>query len=236
MLQGKILSYLLVFFIFSFKAHANGDELVTGKQFSEIYSFSEYAFTKVACRDLTRSYNYLANDGKALIVEDELFYPFYVYYIDGLAKFLIDEHDSAKGIPQNGKESTLTASLVNKTINGCYNTNRMDEPYLESLLDVLAEGFDTNILSSKQVMEDFSCRDYADKVGPVIPILMENSEATLSIEDGINALKLAAFITGYHSLSPMGNLVFEVFDTCKLHNNRISFMEALNKIRKNEKK
>ncbi len=224
--------------VFASVAHANEDDMVTGSQFASIYSYEEYQLGGFSCRDLTRSHNYLVNDGKALISEDKLFFLFAVKYIDGVAKWIIDEAPSVKGLVQTDEiKYALTENLIIKTLGGCYKPNRMDANYLESLLDVIAEGFDENDFNSKPYTKDFSCSDYAESVGLAVPILLKNGDVTLRVQDGISALKLLAFIEGYTSFYQTENAaIFKVYDKCKQYKNNISFMEALNEIRIEAKK
>ena len=65
---------------FAFIAHASDDDIVTGSQFSSIYSHEKYPMGGYSCRDLTRSHNHLVNGGPALISEDKYIYSFALSY------------------------------------------------------------------------------------------------------------------------------------------------------------
>lgn len=218
--------------VFASVAHANDDDIVTGSQFSSIYSYDKYPMGGYSCRDLTRSYNHLVNGGQALISEDKYIYSFALSYIDGLAKFVIDQTPPVDDMPKTDElQNTLTVNLITKTMNGCYKLNRMDTSYLKSLMDVIAEGFDNNDLKSRPFTKDFSCSEYADRTHLAIPILVKNEDVTLRVQDGINAMRLFAFIQGYTTLKrPENAALYGVYDKCKQYKNNISFMEALKQV------
>ena len=74
--------------------------------------------------------------------------------------------------------------------------------------------------------------EHGDKIGLTIPILLKNTDITFRVQDGISAMRLFAFIEGYTTLieRPENAVIFGIFDKCKLHQNNISFMEALKQV------